>query len=542
MNNVVKGNYQPYTNERLFKRREQALLAHIRTPTVPKLNSNRNCLLQHKRSYRQVYLTEAEEKLSKSCCKHIRVLPGCKSEHDLLRRKLLHHEREPSRDCINRLRELMLMRSSTDAKKERVLRLKQTYDNELSGLTGMMSSLNESKVLFTETFAVKFDEHVKQLQHQAESEKRKLSSIVQAVIKYKHDIKHIQTQIKKIELDKANVLKWLYFQIKVRERKLTLPTHYTTILERKGISYAYSSDGRSMRKNTRKLNTLQQLIPLGEIERICKYKHHLIYNTADAFVNQLHQIEQDNIARLGVYGAVLNKLQLLRQEREALCLQTQLHRTHKQHEIDVKTKELSKLKRKHAKLLKSIADLTLASGNNCASARCPLVLGQKNTKVDTPCASKECKLFNKVVDLYNTTLDITCSSVHCGVARGNEVLMMLKYIEIAVDGLFSMFNYYNNNKQLYYDKLRQIQTQIETAHKLEHAQHQVELGKLKAQRLHKQIQQRNNKVLYKQHRKVNAYYKCLMKSNSPQTPRAVPTPQPTFHEFMHDVIDDDNNY
>ena len=562
INNVVlaKAKPQRYSNDSVFTKREHALLAHVRAPTVPKARAS--LLLHHKHSchhhHRQrVYLTESNAIISHNCCKgHSRVLPQCKSEIDVVKAKYVHryYQCEPTRNCINKMREVMLIRNSTDAKKERAVRLKRIYDNEINGLTDMMSSLNDSKVLFTETFSVKFNEHVKQLRQQTENEKRKLHLLIQAVMKCKHDIKHIEAQIKKIEVDKTNVLKWLCLQIKVKERKLALPSHYTTILEHKDvIAYAHNNNSNNsssssrhvIRNNTRKLNTLQQLIPLSEVERICKYKEQLIYHTADAFINQLHQIENDNIAQLETYNALLDELQTLRNERNEVCLQMKLHYTNTQHEVDVKANEVAKLKFKNAKLLQRIDELKFVSGSSCASTKRSFVLGINNSvKVDTTCTLKQSKLFTKVVDLYNTVLDVKGSNeyatTHYGVSRGNEMLMMLKYVELAVDALFGVFNYYNNNKELYHDRLRQIKNKIEMKHKLEHALHQKEVYKEKWKCLQEQIQQRNNKVYYQQYRKVNDYYKWLMKNNKRKTTSAVNVPQPSFHEFMYDIMDDNN--
>ena len=536
---------QPYTNDNVFTKREHILLTHVRTPTVPKVNH----VLHRKHSYhrhlQQIYLTESHDMLSSnsfSCKKgRIRVLPQCKSEINVANNaKYVHrnnNQREPLRNCINKIREITLIRNSTEAKKQRVVRLKQTYDNEINGLNDMMSSLNASNVLFTETFAVKFNEHVKQLRYQTENEKRKLNSLIHTVMSCKHSIKQLEAQIKKIEADKTNVLKWLCLQIKVKERKLTLPSHYTTILEHNNnnninnsVNAVVNSSRNCIRKNTRKLNTIQQLTPLNEIERICNYKEHLIYHTADAFIKQLHQIENDNITKLETYNMLLNELQLLRNERNELYMQIKLHYTNTQHEVDAKVKEVTKLKLKHAKLLQCMDELSIVSGNNSKHL------------LDMKCALKRSKLFKKVVELYNTALSVRSNTTMCcGVAKkGSEMLMMLKYVEIAVDGLFGVFNYYNRNKEVYYGRLKQIKNKIEMKHKIEHALHQKEVDKEKWLGLQERIQERNNKVYYKQYRKGNDYYKWLMKNNKRKITSEEHVPQPSFQEFMYDVIDDNN--
>jgi hypothetical protein len=77
-------------------------------------------------------------------------------------------------------------------------------------------------------------------------------------------------------------------------------------------------------------------------------------------------------------------------------------------------------------------------------------------------------------------------------------------------------------------------------HKIEHALHQKEVDKEKWLGLQERIQERNNKVYYKQYRKGNDYYKWLMKNTKKKMISEEHVPQPSFQEFMYDVIDDNN--
>jgi hypothetical protein len=47
-------------------------------------------------------------------------------------------------------------------------------------------------------------------------------------------------------------------------------------------------------------------------------------------------------------------------------------------------------------------------------------------------------------------------------------------------------------------------------------------------------------VYYKQYRKGNDYYKWLMKNTKKKMVSEEHVPQPSFQEFMYDVIDNNN--
>ena len=75
------------------------------------------------------------------------------------------------RDYINKTREIVFMKYTIDMKKERAVRIKETYQNELESIKDSIKSMQEAKIIFEKEFYEKFEKYVKYLTNQKEKEK-----------------------------------------------------------------------------------------------------------------------------------------------------------------------------------------------------------------------------------------------------------------------------------------------------------------------------------------------------------------------------------
>jgi hypothetical protein len=64
-----------------------------------------------------------------------------------------------------------------------------------------------------------------------EKEKINSDSLLNQINNLKKDVKNLQNKIAKKEYEKAQILKWIYFLIKMKEKKLVLPAYYKKIIE-----------------------------------------------------------------------------------------------------------------------------------------------------------------------------------------------------------------------------------------------------------------------------------------------------------------------
>ena len=227
--------------------------------------------------------------------------------------KTFHRRKESVKDFIEKTRELMLIKHTAHIKQERAIRLKETYENEVESINDTIKSLKQAQTLFNDTFYVKFGEYIKHLSNQREIEKSKNTNLLEETIKFKNEISQIQSKIRKIEQDKANVIRWLYFQIQLKEKLITLPSHYKKIIEQDEISSKLNSElnvnsntgnitDRLFKRKATKLPIQKSFITQEEKEKVMQYKAALIYNTPDEFLSQLKKYEDENIVLINKYN------------------------------------------------------------------------------------------------------------------------------------------------------------------------------------------------------------------------------------------------
>ena len=272
----------------------------------------------------------------------------------------INRKRESINEFREKIRQQKLFKFSIQAKEELCIRIKEKYQNELGYITDKIESFNTWKKLDQDFFSNKIDEYLKFLMYQKSYEKNKVEDLLDEIIRLKNDITKINSQMAKIELDKSKILRWIYFQIQLKEKKVILPSYYNLILENindinayydskikklsnsyfpkspesnksiKNLSLSVNKKKDKMKKSIKKSKVFSGTDSLGtpilKIEimnllnkkegkeaylRIKEYKNNLIYNLED-FKDRMNSLQRDNL-RLINYRTELNyKIQELK--------------------------------------------------------------------------------------------------------------------------------------------------------------------------------------------------------------------------------------
>ena len=151
----------------------------------------------------------------------------------------INRKRESINEFREKIRQQKLFKFSIQAKEELCIRIKEKYQNELGYITDKIESFNTWKKLDQDFFSNKIDEYLKFLMYQKSYEKNKVEDLLDEIIRLKNDITKINSQMAKIELDKSKILRWIYFQIQLKEKKVTLPSYYNLILDMYYYIYNY---------------------------------------------------------------------------------------------------------------------------------------------------------------------------------------------------------------------------------------------------------------------------------------------------------------
>ena len=215
-NNNILINYLKTINDFHFK-------------TISNSNSNNNILYMKEKDYKidllkelQIKNVKNEKKINK---KRISLLNS--------KQKKFHVTKKSVKDMLNQTRELKLFKFTQNKKKEINLRMQEVYQNKQEYIDDKINTLKIGTNLYDMKFANKYAEYYKFILYYKDEEKRKCDMLENNKNKYKKEIMLLQNKIKKEEMEKNTILRWIYFQIKMKEKKLILPEYYQKIIEEK---------------------------------------------------------------------------------------------------------------------------------------------------------------------------------------------------------------------------------------------------------------------------------------------------------------------
>ena len=167
-----------------------------------------------------------------------------------IKNKNINLRKKGFKEYILKTRDLQLLKFSINSKNERLKRSKEGYQNKMKSLDENIKSLNVTKKLFNEQFYNKFGDYVKRIFIEREKEKEINNGLLKEILKLKGEIYQIETKIQKQEMDKNNIIRWLYFQISVKEKMINLPNYYKTLIEENDASYQNNNINNNQNNQT----------------------------------------------------------------------------------------------------------------------------------------------------------------------------------------------------------------------------------------------------------------------------------------------------
>jgi hypothetical protein len=285
----------------------------------------------------------------------------------------LKQKKQSIRDIINKTREIILNKYTIDIKNERKIRVKEIIANDFDSIDNVTVSMKKANKLFHENFFQKFSDYVRVLETQREIEKSKNTNLMEQIIKQKNELTQIETLIRKQLSDKNNIVRWIFFQILVKEKKLDLPSYYKSLIEETDenikkifsnpqnfsgeetdIRYKYKKqltkkkfERERDRKSTRKsiinfdkvltskptIVGIYKNISIREARRIRDYKYNLCFSTPEELFERIKKFEYETINYLDEYNKIKIQIQELKKERDEIVKE-------KEHEIKIETEDI----------------------------------------------------------------------------------------------------------------------------------------------------------------------------------------------------------
>ena len=473
-----------------------------------------------------------------------------------IKTKKLNSTKKNKNEILDKTRLSKLFKYTLDIKKERVVRLKEQYENKLENVNDSINTMTMAKELFLQKFLIKFNDYVKYLTQQREIEKLKNSQLLNVILNHKKEISNIEAKIRKISQEKNFLLRWIFLLIQIKEKKKELPEHYKTIFENsnsnqneinKSTSPKKIARRDSIKKYGRKMTrVIHDVVAINKVlnrrmtrksstrimeedyARLQKYKTNLIFEDYNDFIYNFQQFENETILKINEYNEIRYAIEELKNEKNFVELQENENNIKIEKLIQEKEIELINIKEKNKKLLKQIE-----KGNN--------ILEENNLKKNS--YKLKDNLFQKVVQLFSNTqkigfmnvIDISTLNQKKIVTKEEIIIDYLQKIEFVIDYLVNQFDSYNKFKNSYlYDNLRKIRNEIEKNHKIQKNMEQKLLEKERIKKLKIEIAKRYNKVNFISKRKTNDYYEIILKKEKKIIKNDDFIKDPKFEDFMYE--------
>ena len=230
---------------------------------------NNNNILMHKI---KTDLNRAEERNVNKSANYIKN----KRLYELTGFKTLENSK---RNYMDKLHEFINKKMLCNFKKERIVRIEEIKYTELQAIKDKIYSLKKSQNLMDNNYLIKCKEYIFKLYRIIENLENQDNIFYTKVIALDKEIKAIEKKISEVLDEKKIYVKWMFFQIQVKEKALKTPKKYEKYLE----------------ANLKLPNELE------------KYKKDIIYPTPEDLIYQFESHKNNNINLMKICQKVIRE-------------------------------------------------------------------------------------------------------------------------------------------------------------------------------------------------------------------------------------------
>ena len=567
----------------------QESLPHLTNTTLSSTRKNNNTFFQTDNSNKSFYLTsyninnkysanisfsnELEDKRKKfnfdikllsKFEDHVNSLKQYQNKTQIdIKNDTFFIKKEGIKSFINKTRDLKLLAYTINVKKEKSLKLTETDEQYIDE---KLKSLNKTNKLFTEKFQTKFDAYVKNILIRKENEKEIKNELLKIILRLKGEISKLESKIQRYEIEKNTIIKWIYFQISVKEKKLILPIYYKILIEENDNSFKnnyefFSRRGsltenimKNQKKNTRRITkkyASKQILPTNfnsnalknlsnsEIERIKSYRKNLVFSSVEDFIEMFKKYEDNNIYKINKYNNLRNELRELIKEKTKIQKKKEDKLVIQNEIINEKINKLERIKEINKTLIKEKTKCLLEKEQNSKineSKKRTSLYNIKNTKIKSKLSDNIKKIYH-TCELLNLEkiLDPEIFISKRIKTKEEELLDMLNKIEYVICYLKQQFLIYRNTNGIYFTAYKLILNRIDKEHKMKIAKITKNRDMIKLKKLKEQLEKKNKKYYLLQYRKTNNYLKFAKNKGKKTYNEDDIYKEPVFEDFIYDL-------
>ena len=393
---------------------------------------------------------------------------------------------------ISDLRYYLSQKMNVKIKTEKSKKLMENDIQKMEYIDYEIETLKQNYSLFNKTFIHKLNKYLRELNIIKAYEKNKDEILIEKLIDIKKKVTFLQAKVKKIEINKNSLKRWIYLQICLKEKKIKLPESYKIILES---------------KNEEK-NSL--IVKYGEdvVNHVMQYKNILLYKNAREFLNQFTFYENKNFELLNKYFDLKEEIRALENEKKQSLADNKMEKDEKKinESVITQTKELNRLKNENIYLEKCKKKLLFSKTETKIKENNHMEI-YKNIYNKTAIILKNINLLN-----YNTSIIDNIYFPYQNFSENQMILNNLTKIEIIIDILIKNNISY---KKLYTHKMKTIKNLIDKEKKLSNNIEIIKKMRQKFEEERQKLIKKNNKIIILPKHKVVIDYRNNKKALNP---------------------------
>ena len=427
-----------------------------------------------------------------------------------------------TKQYIDKTRKVMLMKYNSLILNEVKLRINEKYDNSLQLMNDKINSLNKLKKFQNEVFSDKLLEYVKFIKLKQDNEEKYDLSLLNQIYSLRSEISLLTNKIRKIQTEKNNIIQWILLQIKVKERKLYLPSYYSKIFEmnipkaetarRLAKVDVFKSPKRLTRKSTQTSITKEKVklikgnsdnifddVNEDEIKKALYYRKNLIFKNADEFMEELKIMENKNIKLFKKTDMLLYDIKKLKEKYNNLLNDKDFCNSSIIIQIKKDENELEENK-KIFKEKKKFMDENLKNNNINKNNEIDFELIDDDINLN----NKKSKLLQYVEKLFSTCQEIKIKKnfskstnddtlINVNKTEEDQILHMMEFIEVNITKLLLQISIYKTQKKSNNELIKKLRMDFTKKRNFEKAKREYEKKNLK---LFREIEVKNGQLLF----------------------------------------------
>jgi hypothetical protein len=534
-----------------------------------KMNSTVDTKLEcEKNSFGSCNPTKVLEHLSKKRTNSMPVSP--KANEAMLNKKISGMEAPhfgSIKDYILKTRQFLLMKHQSQIKNECILRLEETYKNEMESIKDSMISMKVAKELFEEDFYKKYQKYMKFLAVEKEKEKKTLNNLLDEKSSHDADIKKFENRINKLKDKLEQYNEYKLFLICIKEKKLlfskntkTISTSYGTIPKEtiqshslnhtaKDNFYITSSNLKNMKMmlnskskfNKGKGTASDKSHTIDEDDEKSKLMNHYDYEKVftrhEELINEMKRMEVKNLELLSEVNELEQVVEEKSKEMKKVENEDKSGNKYIINETKRKEEELVEIREKNKKLKEEKEKLNKNKHHVNSSQNDKVHSLTKNRVFKTQIYSRIMILFKKCCELNIFEKENWSEMNKKNHSNNDNQLEMMRLIEKTFQYLSKKYFSYD---QHYSEDLKMFEKDLEAERKRQLALEQAKENEKKTENLIQKIVDKYNKIVIKSNKKIVEHSRPLEKKKNLKISNKNQN-EPNLLDLLH-YEGDDNNY